>query len=247
MSTARYNWTAAFVAFCNNHPMTEISEAFGIPMEKLQERATADRWAGLKAEMPLAASTSLALTPSSAGPVGVADPFAQGRGGITSSLAPVGLPVALKAKLDTLINNRKLNFDQAVKLREYYEKLLCKLASGELKMEQLFHNKGTVVRTTRDISPADLVNIVTAGRLIHDLTYRALGDGQAQEKAGQDAPVGQQAAPQIIINLPSAIAQPREQRSLLDAAKAAGAQIVEVKAIDVQTMLAKPDEPPAQG
>lgn len=246
MSTAKYNWTAAFVAFCNNHPVSEISEAFGIPLDKLQERATAERWAGLKAEMPLAANVGLAITPSAAGPVGVADPFAQGRAGATSSLTPAGLPVALKAKLDTLINNRKLNFNQACKLRDYYEKLLTKLASGELKMEQLFHNKGQVVRTTRDISPADLVNIVTAGRLIHDLTYRALGDGQAQEKAGQDVPAGQQAAPQIIINLPSAIAQPREQRQLLDAAKAAGAQIVEVKAIDVQTMLAKPNDPPAQ-
>ena len=98
-------------------------------------------------------------------------------------------------------------------------------------MEQVFHNKGQIVRTTREISPADLVNIATFARSVHDMTYKALGDTTAQTERGQDGPPGQTQAPQIIINLPSAIAQPRQQMAMLEEAKKAGIRIIDVAGI----------------
>ena len=54
MGKQSYNWAAAFVAFVNNHPLQEIAESFGIPLERLQARASDERWSALRTELPLA-------------------------------------------------------------------------------------------------------------------------------------------------------------------------------------------------
>lgn len=239
MGKQAYNWAAAFVAFVNNHPLSEISEALGIPLETLQDRAGSERWQSLRSELPLGTCEPLQAVPGiTVGAVGPSDPFEQGK----SLTIPENLPVAVQKKLQGLMANRQLNYVQGANLRKYLDTLIQKLLSGELKMEQVFHNKGQIVRTTREISPADLVNIATFARTIHDMTYKALGDTAAQTEKGQDGQPGQTMAPQIIINLPSAIAQPRQQVAMLEEAKKAGIQI-----IDVQGVVASEEIPPALG
>lgn len=225
--SAKYNWTAAFVAYVNNHPIAEISAAFGIPEGELVRRISAERWGGLRDELPLGTYTTTPAPPNAvAQSVGPADPFNQGKAVTTATT----LPVAIKQKFEELIANRHLNLKQAQNLRTYLDGFIAKLLTGEMKMEQIFHNKGQIVRTLREISPADLVNIATFARSVHDMTYKALGDTTAQTERGQDGPVGVNSAqaPQIIINLPSAIAQPRQQAAALQEAKRAGIQIIDV-------------------
>lgn len=229
LPTVKYNWTAAFVAFCNNHPVIEISEAFGISVDSLEQRIKQERWSALRDELPLGtkdATPALAGAPGQS--VGPADPFNQ-----TKQLSvPAGLPVAVKQKFERLLANRELNLGQAAKLREYLDTLLTDLLTGKMEMEQIFHNKGAIVRTTRKVSPADLVNIATFARSIHDMTYKALGDTTAQTEKGQDGPVGANsgAVPQIIINLPSSIAMPRQQAAALAEATRKGVPIIDVVA-----------------
>lgn len=228
MGKQNFNWAAAFVAYVNNHPLQEISDGFGIPLVSLENRAKAERWQALRNELPLGTNEPLTAAPGlTTGLVGPADPFHQGKG----ILVPEGLPIAIQKKLEALMANRQLNYGQADKMRLYLDQIIEKLLSGELQMEQIFHNKGLIVRTTRMVSPADLVNIATFARTIHDMTYKALGDTTAQTEKGQDGPAGHSTTPpQIIINLPSAIAQPRQQAQLLEGAKKAGIQIIDVKA-----------------
>lgn len=229
--TRSYNWTAAFVAFTNNHPLEEISESFGIPLTMLKNKSGSERWAALRDELPLGTHEPGAVRASAVNQnLAPANPFNQGK----ALTLPAGLPVTVQKKFEALMQNRATNFDQADKLRTYLSKLVEKLLSGEMKMEQIFHHKGTITRTTREISPADLVNIATFARSIHDMTYKALGDTIAQTERGQDSPSGNGGPqlPQIVINLPSAIAQPRQQMKVLQDARRAGIEIIDVPGVE---------------
>lgn len=229
--SVQYNWGAAFVAYCNNHTLQEISDSLGIPFASLNAKANAERWQALRGQLPLATNDALPVARSTQAEVGPKDPFEQGR-----SVVPTPkLPVALQARLEQLTANRQKNFEQANKLRKSLDLLLENLVTGKLQMEQLYHNKGSVVRTKREISPADLVNIATFARLVHEMTYRALGDTTTE---GKESGKGQEGtpsnAPAIIINLPGAIAQPRQQRAILAEAKKAGAKIIDVPSVVAQ-------------
>jgi hypothetical protein len=241
MGKPTYNWAAAFVAFVNNHPLQEIADGFGIPLQALENRSKAERWESLRTELPLGTCEPLQAVPGiTVGLVGPSDPFLRGKG----LEIPQSLPIAVQKKLEGLMANRQLNFTQASNLRTYLDQIISKLLDGSLKMEQVFHNKGQIVRTTREISPADLVNIATFARTIHDMTYKALGDTTAQTEKGQDGQVGSQsAAPQIIINLPSAIAQPRQQAAMLEQARKAGIEVIDVPGVVSEEL----PEPPAMG
>jgi hypothetical protein len=73
-----------------------------------------------------------------------------------------------------------------------------------------------VVRADVDPGIVDRVNLATYAQTIAQGTYRALGDFQGQEKAGQDAGAGAAVppGPAITIILPSPIAAPRNEREI---------------------------------
>jgi hypothetical protein len=97
-----------------------------------------------------------------------------------------------------LQENREKNFAQAERLRNELDKTLREVTlDGSLA-----------------IAPEILNKITKAASEIHDLTYRALGDKDKQRDPREG---GGGVGAQVIINLPSAIAQPRASRTVTDA------------------------------
>ena len=185
----RFNWPAAFCAYCHNVPIEEIAQVYGMELGSLQSHIMQEGWAKLRNSVPqIAESQALAR------------------------------PTEGEKKLALLQENRQKNLAIWVALRDDLLDVVGKLRDGTLKMEKHFHHQGNV--TTEEVNPTmgDRVNLATYARTIADGTYRALGDYQATEKPGQDAIGGQAAAgvPSITIILPNVIAQPREQRAVIE-------------------------------
>ena len=117
------------------------------------------------------------------------------------------------AKIDA---NRAQNYDTAAKLREHLNEIVAALRAGTLRIKRQFQQKGQITEYEAPLGPSDWLSLATYARTIADMTYRALGDVQAQQKPGQDAPTGAKAppAPPVTIVLPAAIALPRGERSV---------------------------------
>ena len=193
---ANHNWAAAFTAYCNGSPVEEVSMTFDIPLKTLVQKVQDEGWTSLRAKLPLS------------GELGVA-PLAN----------------EITAKLAVVKANRIANLEVAVELRKaFVDQILKPLAAQEVQIERLFHNKGMVVRAEQRPGPADWVNIAAAAKTIADLTYRALGDVVAGERAQSDTPAAAGgAAPTITIILPNVVARPREERQI------EASQVVEVQ------------------
>lgn len=112
--------------------------------------------------------------------------------------------------------NRAKNYEAAAKLREHLMEIIQHLSDGTLRIKKWFQRKGQMVEYQVEPSPADLLSIATYARTITDMTYRALGDFQAQGKAVQDAPAASLTPPPppITIVLPGPVSRPRYERSL---------------------------------
>lgn len=202
MPKDNYQWEAAFVAFCAGAPIDEISAIFEIPLSTLQSKMTSAGWNGLRGKLPLV--TMEQWNPSA---------LAENRAAAESAL-----PARINAKLEAIEANRQENLKVFTALRDHLIENLRDLQAGKLVVERIFHNKGMITRAEAAPGPSDWVNISTYARTIADGTYRALGDFQGQEKMGQDAAAGTATAPQpsITIILPGAIAQPRQERQVID-------------------------------
>jgi len=111
--------------------------------------------------------------------------------------------------------NRAKNYEIASNLRDELGKIIENLAAGTLKIKKLWHNKGEVVEYLAEPTMADLLNIATFARTIHDMTYKALGDTVANGGYKADVNPGTTPpTPPITIILPDAIARPRTQRTV---------------------------------
>ena len=208
-SKISYPWQAAFVAYCNGSPIDEIAQVFDIPLDKVHRHMAAEGWAGLRARLPL---VTLQQTTTDGQMVKEGEGTeCMGRRGTPQALVP-----AVAAKLELIQQNRDANLAVFVQLREHLVENVRGLRDGTLKIERLFHFKGSVVEHASTPGPGDWVNIAAYARTIAEGTYRALGDFQSQEKAGQDAAAGASApsGPAITIILPNVIASPREERVL---------------------------------
>lgn len=191
MATApvtRFNWPAAFVAYCNNCPLEEIAQVYGMEMNTLQLAIARDGWARLRATIPQAQEKAL-TTPNEG-----------------------------ELKLRRLQENREKNLKVWADLRDDLVGVVEQLRNGKLRMEKLFFSAKTCMVVREEVEPTmgDRVNLATYARTIADGTYRALGDFEAQEKAGQDAKVGQTNSPSITIILPACISKARGDRSITE-------------------------------
>lgn len=187
---AIYNWTAAFVAFCNAVPLEEISAVFSIPVDTLENKIRTESWQKLRTKLP----PSEALVP------------------VNSESRLPAVPDDREAKLAALQENRNKNLAVFSALRDDLVELVTRLRDSTLQVERQWHNRGLVTRAMVDLSISDRVNLAVYAKTVAEGTYRALGDFAAAEKAGQDAVVGQAAAPAITIILPGVIAAPRKDR-----------------------------------
>lgn len=205
-------WQVAFVAYCNGMSIDEIAASLSLSVDSLKHKIADERWADLRTKLPLATMQDN----------GVSKP-------VESALAP-----ETKARLDLLFANRKKNYEVFARLRDHLAEQVEALASGKAKVLKLFFSAklGMVVEKEVVPGPGDWVNIATYARTVSEGTYRALGDFAAQEKPGQDAAAGatNAPAPAITIIIPTAIAEPRQERQSKG------------QVIDVQALL---DEKPA--
>lgn len=184
---ADYKWAAAFAAYCQSTPLSEISQTLGIPMALLKERCKGEVWSRVRKSM---VENTQAL----------------------ARLDEVQPDNSLtEKKLAALQRNRERNLIAVNKLMEHAVEAIEKLRDGTLELEKVFNGKAGIVRATVKPSTGDWVNIATYLRTLQDLSYRALGDTTASEKGNQDVPVGTP-GPAITIILPAAIAAPRQER-----------------------------------
>ena len=110
--------------------------------------------------------------------------------------------------------NRKKHLRMA---RLHYEELHevdKELRYGTLTTEKVFNNKGMIVRAEMKPSIADRVNLAGYAQTIANISYRALGDVAATDKASDPGRDGHVQAPAITIILPGVIAEPRQDRQL---------------------------------
>jgi hypothetical protein len=220
-----HNWPAAFVAFCQNHPLEEISSAFDIPMSTLRATSSAQKWAALRAQLPIVTNAASAVLeiPNAPG----RDPMTSEPGAVVMKPVSNALPAVTTAKFEALMANRKLNYDQADRLRRCLDGLLTKLEAGELTVDHISNSKAGPVHTARHLNLQDYVALATYAKLVQDMTYRALGDNEAGGKGQDKAPA--ERPPPITIVLPGIISEPRERRGLQATLKPIG-RVVEIEA-----------------
>jgi hypothetical protein len=192
----RYNWAAAFAAFCQGSNLETIAQSLAIPEFKLVERANIEGWTRIAAK--LQTHTPLTIAPP------------------TSKQQQ-----ELEAKLEVLRINRAQNYKVACDLRDDLVEVVQKLRAGTLRLEKQFHNRGSVVRCDVDPGIVDRVNLATYARSVMDMTYQALGDRTATAGAKDDsagvASMNSSTPPPITIILPGCIQRPREERAVSDA------------------------------
>lgn len=232
-STNKYNWPAVFVAFCNNHTPEELAKAFDIPEHAVKFQIRREKWEALRRELPLLSpgitiDVDPALVPNN--PFQRSElpaPNVPGGSVVVQQNPQAYLAPSIRASFETLSDNRKQNYAQADRLRQKINDLIDDVEKGKFKIKRGFHHKGVVVYAETDPTPSDLLNIATYIRTVHELTYRALGDTTGTGSPTETPSGGPQpAAPVITINLPAAIALPRERRAL----EARGAKVVEIAA-----------------
>jgi hypothetical protein len=180
----RTNWEAVFVAYCNGAPVEELAQIFDVTLEQVRDRIHRDRWAALRANLPLGETLK----------------------------SDSEMKSVTEIKLAAIQANREANLKAWAKLRDHAVDIIEQLQQKKLKMEKVFNGKLGIARVD-DLEPTtgDMVNIATYLQTISNGSYRALGDFQAQDKPGQDGlNNGQPAAPAITIILPNCIASPRQ-------------------------------------
>jgi hypothetical protein len=141
----------------------------------------------------------------------------EGWRGLANRIAPRFGPDTSPADdiLDKIEANRAKNYEAAAKLREHAVTIIKALCAGTLRIKKQFQHKGQVIEYEAEPGPSDWLSIATYLRTIADMTYRALGDHEANGRYRADAgPGGSTPAPSIEIVLPDAIAKPREQRQI---------------------------------
>ena len=98
---------------------------------------------------------------------------------VTPAPAPLATPT--EARMAVLEANRSKNYQMADMLRDRLIHDFTQLRLGTLKVEKALMHKGDVVHTEVDPGPQDMVALANAAKSVADMTYRALGDVQADE------------------------------------------------------------------
>lgn len=224
MAENQYNWPAAFLAYCNDVPLDEIASAFGMPLTTLSARVSTDGWRGLRAKL----AETVAVQGSGGAP----------QVGLSVLGRSADLPAKVQAKLELIQRNRDQAYKDASKLRDHLMTVIERLASGELKLEKVFNNKGFVVRAEVSPGPGDWLNISSYARNVQEMLYRALGDTAPSGKEGSDtgAAAGAAATPAITIILPGAVAGPRTEKV------AKGSQVIDLTPLTPGADTSKPAE-----
>jgi hypothetical protein len=90
------------------------------------------------------------------------------------------------------------------------------LRSGTLRVEKALVSKGQILHTDVEVGPSDLVALANAAKTVSDMTYRALGDTNAEERQTK----GPMDAASITVILPTVVHNhgqlPAEPKEVID-------------------------------
>ena len=190
MQRENHNYAAAFLQYLEGRSFEEIAENSEIPLDTLKAQASHNGWGSLRTVYNEMHENQL-VKPN-----------------IESSLV----------KMET---NRQTNLIQAQKFQNVLDFALQQLAeemqNGPKKYTVTVTDKKGNTRTETKIferlTPKNIRDLSCAAATIHDLTYRALGDIPAKKDPNQS-----DSAPraQIIVNIPSILAQPRDLTRVIE-------------------------------
>lgn len=116
-------------------------------------------------------------------------------------------PPALPPKPETdtrlaiLERNRAKNYEMADMLRDRLIHDFTQLRNGSLRVEKALVSKGQILHTDVEVGPSDLVALANAAKTVSDMTYRALGDVNAEERQTK----GAMEAASITVILPTVV------------------------------------------
>lgn len=105
-------------------------------------------------------------------------------------------PTPLEAKADTesrleaIEANRRKNFEMASILRDRLVHDFLALRAGTLRVDRALSTREGIVHVDVEPGPQDMVSLANAAKSVAEMTYRALGDGAADDRSssrGSDA------------------------------------------------------------
>lgn len=107
-----------------------------------------------------------------------------------------------EARLAVLEANRSKNYQMADLLRDRLIHDFTALRQGTLRVEKVTSSRGQVIHTEVEPGPQDMLAMANAAKSVADMTYRALGDVQAEDR---NASRGSGDATSITVILPTVV------------------------------------------
>jgi hypothetical protein len=98
-------------------------------------------------------------------------------------------PVPLEAKPDTegrlavIEANRRKNYEMADILRDRLMHDFTALRQGTLRVDRALSTREGIVHVDVEPGPQDMVSLANAAKAVAEMTYRALGDGAADDRS----------------------------------------------------------------
>jgi len=126
---------------------------------------------------------------------------------VADQMSQPAAPPKVEREIAQIQENRRKNLDLAQRLLEDFGRQIQALSDGTLRVQKVLSN-GKVVEVEPGIK--DRADLAAYGKVIAEMTYRALGDIPLAREREASVPPAQAALVQI--NLPAAIALPRHLR-----------------------------------
>ena len=203
---ARYDWTGAFVEYCNGTSIPDCALIFEIPVDALRNYATSQRWELRRQEKAIIKNAPNALKSSE--------------------------EIERKARLSREIREEIIAAYRPL-LRDA-GKVALAIQDGTATKEKQWHNKGAVVRADCPLELADKQIAAQYIATIANGIYSALGESSgaagAAKLGGHSGDSGSMAAPSVTIVLPGVIGAPRQEREAITIDLNSPAKIAEASA-----------------
>ena len=200
---AKYDWTGAFVEFCNGTSIPDCALIFEIPVDALRNYATSQRWELRRQEKAIIKNAPNALKSSE--------------------------EIERKARLSREIREEIIAAYRPL-LRDA-GRIAMAIEDGTATKEKQWHNSkfGEVIRADCPLELADKQIAAQYIATIANGIYSALGESSgaagAAKLGGHSGDSGSMAAPSVTIVLPGVIGAPRQEREAITIDLNAPAQI----------------------
>lgn len=129
-------------------------------------------------------------------------------------VAPAPTPPAAptEARMAVLEANRAKNYQMADMLRDRLIHDFTQLRHGTLRIDKALVSRGQIMHTDAEPGPQDILAMANAAKNVADMTYRALGDVQQDERGNRSS--GD--ATSITVVLPTVVHAPMPEAKVVD-------------------------------